>query len=356
MRLALSALALVAAACVSGCDQRSPTRSRTTATTREPSPSPGPGFLKGQLHAHTSGSNDSDTPPAEAAAWYAARGYDFVVFTDHNAVTELAPPPGMLLFPGVELTQNYPRCDPPPERGDHCLFHVNALFITPPSGPIRFAPLPGNPRLPLYARAVDQALSMGGLAQLNHPNFVYAADLEILLALAARGLTLVEIANQAVDSRNDGDARHPSTEALWDAALARGARVFGTASDDTHHYNDVAQVRARGEVPYPGDLGFVMVRAEKTAASVRAAITAGDFYASTGVVFERLQLTPASIAVDVRPASPPYTFEVVAGGAVVEASRATSLRFDPHRAGASPVRVRVRDGKGRHAWTQPVWL
>src|SRR4051812_37394364 len=46
------------------------------------------GFLKGQLHTHTSRSADSDTGPHDVHQWYESRGYDFVVFTDHNAVTD----------------------------------------------------------------------------------------------------------------------------------------------------------------------------------------------------------------------------------------------------------------------------
>ena len=91
-----------------------------------------PEFLKGQLHLHTGNSGDSATPPADVVRWYAARGYDFIVVTDHNVVTAAASPPAMLVIPGVELTQNVDRCAPPPPPGMRCLLHVNALFVTPP--------------------------------------------------------------------------------------------------------------------------------------------------------------------------------------------------------------------------------
>src|SRR5450432_2915738 len=91
-----------------------------------------PGFLKGQLHLHSNRSGDSDTPPADVVRWYAAHGYDFIVFTDHNRITTLASTPSMLVIPGVELTQNLDRCSPPPPAGSRCLLHVNALFVVPP--------------------------------------------------------------------------------------------------------------------------------------------------------------------------------------------------------------------------------
>src|SRR5688572_1090370 len=80
-------------------------------------------WLKGQLHAHTDRSGDSETPPATALRWYAAHGFDFVVVTDHNFVTVADGGP-VLAIPGVELTQNLERCDPPAET--RCALHINA--------------------------------------------------------------------------------------------------------------------------------------------------------------------------------------------------------------------------------------
>jgi hypothetical protein len=79
-----------------------------------------PGWLEGQTHLHSNRSGDSRTPPEDVARWYEARGYDFVVFTDHEVVTDLGPRSGMLTLRGVELTQNLRTCDPPPRVGMGC--------------------------------------------------------------------------------------------------------------------------------------------------------------------------------------------------------------------------------------------
>ncbi len=344
-----------------GCDARSTSaRPASSAIAAASIPvaakSSSPRFLKGQLHAHTDGSGDSDTPAAEAAAWYESRGFDFVVFTDHNQITETRAPAGMLVLPGVELTQNLRRCEPEPEPGDACLLHINALFTGETRGRVSLDPPASLARVELYGRAVDRAIALGGIAQLDHPNFQHGADLEVLIALAARGLTLVEIENRALDSGNEGDARHGSTEALWDAALLRGAHVLGTATDDAHHYGDAAAARARGETAYTGDRGFVMVRAEKTAAAIRAAIVAGDFYGSTGILLDRLDLTTENVAVEVRAADAPATIEILVDGKVVERARAASLRVDPRKVTGRYLRVRVTDAAGRKAFSQPLWL
>jgi hypothetical protein len=65
---------------------------------RDPAPSSGasapvgrgsaqPGYLKGQLHVHSNRSGDSRTAPADVVRWYRERGLDFIVLTDHNAIT-----------------------------------------------------------------------------------------------------------------------------------------------------------------------------------------------------------------------------------------------------------------------------
>jgi hypothetical protein len=296
------------------------------------------------------------------AAWYAARGYDFIVLTDHNRVTDADDLGGMLTLPGVELTQNLRTCDPPPLPWHACLLHVNALFLPQDPPARRWEPPPASASAPLrrediYGRAVDAAQSLGGLAQLNHPNFHFGADASMWVSLWRRGLLLVEIANQAVDSANEGDSSHPPVEALWDEALSRGARLFGTATDDAHHYGDAEATRARGETAYVGDLGFVMVRAERSAESIRGAITRGDFYSSTGVLLDHLVAEPERLSLLVRDAAGPIEMEVIGqGGAVLKRASGPKLDFNPKEAPLGYVRVRIRDARGRRAWTQPIFL
>ena len=317
------------------------------------------GYLKGQLHLHTNNSGDSATPPGEVVRWYAAHGYDFIVVTDHNRVTVERSPSSMLVIPGVELTQNVERCEPPPPSGLQCLLHVNALFVTPPAdGRIPWRPASGPSRFEIYHRALDASRRLGGIAQLNHPNFHYAADAPLITLLARDGLSLMEIANGAWDSNNlPAEKGHPSTEALWDAVLTAGGDVFGTATDDAHHYADAAAVGARGEAVFPGDLGFVMVRAAaREPAAIRAALTAGDFYASTGVVLARVDRTGDRLEIEIADRSPGahrFTFIGTRGRVL---ARATGRRatFPLADARGGYVRADIEDSAGRRAWTQPI--
>jgi hypothetical protein len=221
---ARAALVLAVVACSSGGRERAQPgaaapEARPAGAAEQPARGPAPTYLKGQLHLHSAASGDSDTPAADVVRWYADAGFDFVVFTDHNRITAGAGAGELLVFPGVELTQNLEACEPPPEDGLQCLLHVNALFVDPARDELLIArPLPTSlRRVDRYRFAAELSGDLGGLALLNHPNFHYGADGAVIGAVAAaladagRGPLLLEVANMAVDSNNEGDAEHPPT-------------------------------------------------------------------------------------------------------------------------------------------------
>jgi hypothetical protein len=321
-------------------------------STTTPAPVPvARGYLKGQLHVHSSNSGDSETPPEEVARWYRDHGFDFIVFTDHNRITTLPDLPGLLVFPGVELTQNLETCDPPPESAGGCLLHVNALFVTETSG-VRLGDARPR-RLDLYASALAETQRLGGIAQLNHPNFHWAADAALVGELVKRGLGLFEVANQSSDVANDGDANHPSTEALWDRVLSDGGMLYGVATDDAHHYADAEAVRARGITPDTGDHGWVMVRATRDRAAIRDAMVRGDFYSSTGVVLDRIERTADALVLTGADGDYDFVF-IGAAGRVLAHSHGHAATFALAAARGGYVRATVSDAQGHRAWIQPI--
>ncbi len=164
----------------------------------------------------------------------------------------------------------------------------------------------------------------------------------------------MEFSNASLGCQNEGDATHPSTEALWDAVLDRGADVWNVASDDAHHYEDAAALRARGETVYEGDRGWVMVHAAREPGALRAAMVRGEFYSSTGPRIAHID--GAGDALRLRLRSPAHTRFLGDGGRVLAtvhgveaalplASLPTNLRW---------VRAVVDDDAGHRAWVQPL--
>jgi hypothetical protein len=324
---------------------------------REPSSAPA-GFVKGQLHVHSNNSGDSDTPPAEVVRYYRERGYDFIVFTDHNRITAGVGDDRMLVLSGVELTQNLRACGPPPTGPWQCLLHVNALGVTG-HDLTREAP-DSIDRRDRFAFALEVSTELGGIGMLNHPNFHFAADGPLLAELARRGLRLFEVANMSWDSMNDGDATHPSTEALWDQVLSAGQVLYGAATDDAHHYGDSQARQAQGLPVFAGDLGWVMVRGKPERESVLRALAKGDFYSSTGPLLDDILVGPERLDIVVsRPGR--YVFRFIGkGGAELrgsshEVSSRTVISFPRADSRGGYVRVIIQDAMGKKAWTQPVW-
>ena len=313
------------------------------------------GFLKGQLHAHTGRSGDSQTPPDDVVRWYTEHGFDFIVLTDHNVITRHLGAGQMLVFPGVEITQNLRRCDPPPEPGMACLLHINALMLDDTETQVvDLRPPVGGKRLDIYQQALDASARLGGIAQLNHPNFHYSADAALIAELGRRGLLLLEVANEAFDSNNQGDADHVDTETLWDQVLGQGVTVWAVATDDAHHYYDAERARARGEDVFTGDRGFVMVRAERSGQAIEAALRRGDFYSSSGVLLRQVATIDSALEVEVASESP-HEFRFIGPGGV-ELARSRGLRARYSLAGTKHAYVRavVENRVGARAWTQPV--
>ncbi len=325
-------------------------------------PAAAPGFLKGETHVHTARSYDAHTPPVDVLAFYAARGYDFVALTDHNRVTVVKPPDGLLLIPGVEFTQNSKDCTPPPPSGYRCLFHTTGLFVDPSRdrfhGGLIHMPFQRG-RMDAYRWEVRHARELGGVAVLDHPLFHFAANASMIAQLAHEGLKLVELFNASLDGQFPGGQRaaEDRAERLWNDVLDRGILIYGMATDDAHHFADAADRRRHGRYAYVGDRAWIMVRAEKRPAAIRSALLAGHFYDSTGVTLRSLERSAQGFHLVVEP-QPGEKYAIRFVGrrgkllSRVEGPEA-SYRI---RGDEGWVRAVVDASSGHRAWIQPVMV
>jgi hypothetical protein len=295
-------------------------------------------WWKGNLHTHSLWS-DGDDYPEMVAAWYRGHGYNFLAVSDHNTLqihdrwidpaskkggspaldkylarfgadwveqrvrdgkTEVRlkrleeyrgkfEAPGVfLLMGGEEISDRYQTWP----------VHLNAHNIVE-----QIEPRGGDSVLEVMQNNVDAVLEqrrrtgLPMLVHLNHPNFNWAVTAEEIAAV--KGERFFEVYNGHPIVHNDGDATHPGTERLWDIALTRrlsqgGEILYGIATDDSHNYHVISPKKSNA------GRGWIMVRSgELSVAKLIAAMEAGEFYASSGVVLDGLHNNGKQMAVEI---------------------------------------------------------
>ena len=309
------------------------------------------GWFRGNLHCHTTAS-DGRLSPQETAAWFRAAGYDFLALTDHNTIVDPADVDAgdLCLIPATELT-----------AGGAALggsYHLVALGL--PAGAALPPPSTPAPDAATWLRA------QGAAVFVAHPVWsgLTVAD---LLAVPAHGIEVFN-GGTVLDSQKGEAIAH------WEEGLARGARWWGLATDDTHwHTVD------RGT-------GWVVARAPAaTPAALLHALAHGHFYATCGPEIRQVALRPqgdGSVTLDVE-TSPcaaiyalgfgphnQFAFDPRAGAGAGRAApggeaqdgsegwtvdRAT-FRLRPEALPGRYVRVQCVDWQRRAAWSNPLFL
>ena len=296
-------------------------------------------WYRGNLHTHTINS-DGDSSPYDVMAWYKRNGYQFLAITDHNTFTDPAlfdtnPSDNFLLIGAEEVTNAK-------------TVHLNAIGINkvvPPQA--------GSTVTEILQAAIDAIRAQGGIPLINHPNFRWAFTAREMLPL--KGAVLVEIASGHPTVNHAGDGLVPATEQMWDELLSAGMRVFAVSVDDAHNFRQEFAIDRSN----PGR-GWVVARAAAlTRDNILAALSAGEFYASTGVSLRDVRSTPASLTVDIQTSKDdPKRYQVVFIGKegrtlAVSRENPASYRF---MGSEGYVRARIEDSGGLRAWTQPVFL
>ncbi|HQL93071.1 MAG TPA: CehA/McbA family metallohydrolase [Candidatus Hydrogenedentes bacterium] len=274
------------------------------------------GWLKGNLHTHTTVS-DGNLSPQQSVDAYAALGYDFLMLTDHDTVTDTAEldARGMTLIPGCEVTAG----------GPHIL-HLNATARVKPA--------------PDRQRVINEITAAGGLAIMNHPNWephYNHCPQSVLYAL--KGYAGIEIYN-GVTRRVEGN---PEATDRWDMLLSNDKIVWGFGGDDNHQDAD------RGVV-------WVMVQGQdRSVAGIVDALKRGAFYVSTGVVIDSIRLDGRRLMIEAANAE---MFHVCSNyGRVVARVPGPSLDFTPPSFfPATYFRVEAYGHGDAKAWIQPFVL
>lgn len=298
-------------------------------------------WYKGNTHSHTLNS-DGDSTPDDVATWYREHGYQFLVLSDHNVLTN---PDGLnavhgareqfLLIKGEEVTDRF---------GDKPI-HINGLDVS-----AQVEPQHGSSVLDVIQRTVDAIRKADGVPHINHPNFGWAITADELKAV--RNDKLLEIYNGHHQVNNLGGGGVPGIEEVWDRILSSGKLIYGLAVDDAH----VFKQPGNPNVPGPGR-GWVFVRAQQLAARpIVEALERGDFYASTGVELSDYEVTGKSIRITIKPAPySKYRVQFIGRNGSVLSEATSSPAVYEFKGDELYVRAKIVESNGRLAWTQPVW-
>lgn len=278
-------------------------------------------WCRGNMHTHSFWSDGDDFPEA-IAKWYRDRGYQFLVFTDHNTLLQkerwvnvdkrkaafesltaawpaewietrgegaaqevrlktfdevfakLAVPQEYLLIQGEEITDRFGKL---PVH----LCATNTLELLPPTSGESVADV--MQRNFLAAQSRRERSGVRTLVHLNHPNFGYAVTAEQLLPTV--GGNFFEVYNGHPAVNNSGDETHASTERMWDIINSfrletlKLPLLYGLATDDCHNYFETTP----GKRAQPGRGWVNVLTSTLTPDALVESLEAGRFYSSSGV-------------------------------------------------------------------------
>ena len=306
-------------------------------------------WYRGNTHTHTINS-DGDSSPDVVARWYKEHGYHFVVISDHTYADrgELTPVEGLnavmgvpgrfLVLSGVEVT----------DRFEGMPVHLIGIGVREAVRAQGGASIPEI--LNRDARAIREA---GGVAHINHPNYLWALAAEHLTG--ATEAQHFELWNGHPGVHNRGGGGKPSTEEMWDAALSTGRVLYGLATDDAHYF----KVEPTPALACPGR-GWIVVRAQElTREALLDAIGRGEFYGSTGVELRSYEADASGIRIELpegdrRNPTRYRTFFIGKDGAVLKQDDSLTPSY-LFTGSELYVRARVEASNGTYAWTQPVF-
>lgn len=279
-------------------------------------------WFKGNVHMHTTQS-DGRLTVAEAAEFYAERGYDFISITDHRVAfvaDEFEGELPLMILDGIEL-------DGEDDQGS--FYHVVCI-----------GDVGGITSDMDFMRALEKARSNGCLLIWAHPHWS-----DNTVAEGARhhldGVEVYNCSAQLAYGKGSG-AFH------WDAILRQRHDMLGFATDDSHFIEGA---------PLEGG-GWIMVNApELSREAIMTSIRRGNFYSSSGPEFKSIHIESENRVVAETSSVAharligPRTENKYKGLSGRDEMTHTSFRIPDDWAFA---RLEVADAAGRAAWSNPL--
>ena len=306
-------------------------------------------WFKGNLHTHTNKS-DGDSSPETVVDWYSNNKYDFLVLSDHNHLTILdSNQTKLLLIPGEEITLNLPYT-----------IHINAIGIKKV-----IEPTLRSTKVKTLQANIDNIISSGGLAEINHPNFRWALNEKDLVQV--RGAHFIEVFNGNYNTHNYGGGGKKSVEEMWDEMLSKKIKIWGVAVDDSHHFKEEFAPHRHN----PGR-GWVEVFAKNLSEkNILDSMRNGYFYFSNGVKFKKINFNKEKIELSIAGdyfnkglsnsllTDSKYTTQLISSeGEIIEGINGKSVKFNlvNENNEYTYYRTKTISSTGSIGWTQPIFI
>lgn len=302
--------------------------------------SPQARWYKGNLHTHTVNS-DGDSTPDDVVKWYREHGYQFLVLTDHNYLTSVeglnalhGADDQFLVIKGEEVTDRI---------GDKAI-HVNGFDVD------RIVPVQGGKSVvEMIQRMVDAIRAARGVPSINHPNFTWSITADELMQL--QRTRLFEVFNGHPLVNNLGGGGVPGLEETWDRILSSGKLLYGIGVDDAHTFKAPGDPTVAG----PGR-GWVYIRSPRLEArALVEALERGEFYASTGVELQSVEVTKTALTITIKEGlMARYRTQFIGKQGRILGEGAGLTAAYTFKGDEGYVRAKVIESNGRYAWVQPV--
>mgnify|MGYP001221719123 FL=1 len=304
-------------------------------------------WYKGNIHTHTNES-DGDSDPKTVVNFFVEANYDFLVLSDHNHVTVLDygnNHPDILMIPGEEVTVREP-----------FNIHMGAIGINSYVEPVY-----GNDPVDTIRANTNAIHAAGGIAVLNHPNYRWAVNHEMINKV--NELKFFEVFNGDKATNNLGGEDVKSMEEMWDFLLSNGKLIYGVATDDSHHYKNFSSLLSN-----PGR-GWIMVKSEtRNQDDILDNFAKGNFYSSTGVFISDILINKKEISLDIdtnsiQISSVPILFSdykfktqfIGQYGIVLDETWDLNPKYKI-KGHEKYIRAVITNSTGHKAWTQPIFI
>lgn len=276
------------------------------------------------LHVHTTNS-DGKATPEEAARLYKEAGYDAIALTDHWFFHDEEELGGLKILSGCEYNTG---------ASDTTVDVMHIVGVGMKEKP------EVDKKTATRQGIIDGIRSAGGIAILAHPAWSLNTPAQ---AKELQGFAAMEIYNTVSD---EGQSSRPYSGYFTDLLANEGIAYPQIATDDAHYYHGIDNCRS-----------YIMVKADRLSAdSLLRAVEQGDFYATQGPELH-MRREGDKIIVDSSPC--------------VRISIFTNAAWTPNRVGRGEglthweypihacdkwVRVEVRDGDGKEAWSNVIFI